>query len=128
MTQEAYSEEVISFGFWAGDDNVPDATFYACTAREPEGLREQPLPVGDWIDSGSGSLAVLPYDLVRTARDPRGTVLAFFQGAYEAGAELAGWETGDFQSKWCPTPKQLHDLQATAAYEFARPSFAATRH
>ena len=28
VTQEAYSCEVISFGFWAGDDNLGDAAFY----------------------------------------------------------------------------------------------------
>jgi hypothetical protein len=125
VTREAYSQEVISFGFWAGDDNVPDSSYYSYTSPEPDGLRDQPLPVGDWVESGSGSLAILPYDLVRTARDPRETLLAFLQGAYEAGARLAGWETSDFQSKWCPTPKQLHELQATAAYEFGRPAFAA---
>jgi Family of unknown function (DUF5996) len=125
VTREAYSQEVISFGFWAGDDNVPDTSYYAYTSPEPDGLRDQPLPVGDWVESGSGSLAILPYDLVRTARDPRETLLAFLQGAYEAGARLSGWETSDFQSKWCPTPTQLHELQATAAYEFGRPAFAA---
>ena len=116
---------MISFGFWAGDDNVTDTSYYSYTSPEPDGLRDQPLPVGDWMEYGSGSLAILPYELVRTARDPRETLLAFLQGAYEAGARLAGWETSDFQSKWCPTPKQLHELQATAAYEFGRPAFAA---
>jgi Family of unknown function (DUF5996) len=125
VTREAYSEEVISFGFWPGDDNVPDASYYSYTAPEPDGLREEPLPVGDWVASGSGSLAILPYDLVRTARDPRGTLLAFLQGAYEVGARLAGWETSGFESKWCPTPEQLHELKATAAYEFGRPAYAA---
>jgi len=125
VTREAYSQEVISFGFWAGDDNVTDTSYYSYTSPEPDGLRDQPLPVGDWMEYGSGSLAILPYELVRTARDPRETLLAFLQGAYEAGARLAGWETSDFQSKWCPTPKQLHELQATAANEFGRPAFAA---
>jgi hypothetical protein len=41
------------------------------------------------------------------------------------GARLAGWETSGFESTWCPTPAQLHELQATAAYEFGRPSDAA---
>ena len=127
VTREAYSEEVISFGFWAGDDNLPDAAYYSYTAPEPAGLRDQPLPAGDWVESPTGSLAVLPYDLVRTARDPRGTLLAFLQGAYEAGARLASWETSGFESRWCPTPKQLHELQATAADEFGRPAFAAKR-
>ena len=125
VTQEAYSGEVISSGFWAGDDNVQDAAYYSYTAPEPEGLRDQQLPVGDWVSSGNGSLALLPYDDVRTAREPRGTLLAFLQGAYEAGARLAGWDASEFESNWCPTPGELHQLQATAAYEFGRPAFAA---
>jgi len=123
VTQEAYSEEVISCGFWAGDDNLGDAAYYSYTAPEPDGLRDQPLPIGDWVSSGTGSLAILPYELVRTARDPRETLLAFMQATYEAGARLAGWDTSEFESKWCPTPRQLDQLQATAAYEFGRPSF-----
>ena len=122
VTREAYSQEVISFGLWAGDDNVQDTAYYSYTAPEPEGLRDQQLPVGDWLEYGSGSLAILPYDLVRTARDPRGTLLAFMQGAYEAGARLAQWDTSGFESNWCPTPSELHELQATAAYEFGRPA------
>jgi hypothetical protein len=69
ITHEAYSHEVISFGFWPGDDKVGDA-YYAYTAPEPPGLREQPLPIGEWIDSGAGPLTVLPYDAVRAAHDP----------------------------------------------------------
>jgi Family of unknown function (DUF5996) len=125
VTREAYSQQVISFGFWAGDDNVHDAAYYSYTAPEPDGLPDQPLPVGDWVAFGGGSLAILPYDQVRTARDPRGTLLAFVQGAYEAGARLAGWDTSAFESKWCPTPRQLHELQATAASEFGRPAYGA---
>ena len=29
VTREAYSQEVISFGFWAGDDSIPDASYYS---------------------------------------------------------------------------------------------------
>ena len=106
VTQEAYSHEVISFGFWPGDDNVPDAAYYSYTAPEPPGLRDQPLALGSWIPSGSSSsLAILPYEAVRTATDPRTTLLAFCQSAYEAGARLAGWDTTSFDSKWCPTPE-----------------------
>jgi hypothetical protein len=121
VTQEAYSHEVISFGFWAGDDTVGDATYYSYTAPEPEGLRKQPLSCGEWIEYGPGSLAVLPYETVRSARDPRTTLLAFCQSAYEAGARLAGWDTTSFESKWCPTPAQLNELRASAAAELGRP-------
>ena len=97
VTQEAYSQEVISFGFWAGDDNVGDAAYYSYTAPEPEGLRDQPLSAGEWIEFGAGSLAILPYETVRTAPDPRQTLLAFLQSAYEAGARLAGWDTAELR-------------------------------
>ena len=43
VTREAYSHEVISFGFWPGDENVRAPAFYSYTAPEPEGLTEQPL-------------------------------------------------------------------------------------
>jgi hypothetical protein len=74
------------------------------------------------VESGSGHLAVLPYETVRTARDPRATLLAFCEGAYEAGARLAGWDTSGFTSAWCPSPAQLDGLRTTVAGEFGRPS------
>ena len=120
VTQEAYSQELISFGFWPGDDNLGDAAYYSYTAPEPEGLRDQPLSAGAWTEFGSGSLAILPYDDVRRARDPKTTLLAFFQSAYEAGARVAGWDTTSFESKWCPTPNELEQLQASAAADFGR--------
>jgi hypothetical protein len=123
VTQEAYSHEVISFGFWPGDDTIGDAAYYSYTAPEPPELRDQPLALGSWIPSGSSSsLAILPYEAVRTATDPRTTLLAFCQSAYEAGARLAGWDTSSFETTWCPTPGQLQQLQATAAADFGRPN------
>jgi hypothetical protein len=122
VTQEAYSSEVISFGFWAGDDNLGDAAFYSYTAPEPDGLQDQPLAGGAWTDTGSGSLAVLPYETVRSAPDPRTALLAFLQSAYEAGARMAGWDTSSFESTWCPTPRQLEELRTAAAAELGRPA------
>jgi Family of unknown function (DUF5996) len=106
--------------FWPGDDRVGDAAYYSYTAPEPDGLRDQPLSAGAWIESGAGSLAILPYEAVRTARDPRSILLAFCQSAYEAGARLAGWDTNSFTSTWCPTPGQLRELHASAAAEVGR--------
>ena len=69
-----------------------------------------------------GTLAILPYEAVRTARDPRDTLLAFCQSAYEAGARLAGWDTTSFTSAWCPSPAQLQELRTSAASDFGRPT------
>jgi hypothetical protein len=120
VTQEAYTHEVISFGFWPGDDRVGDAAYYSYTAPEPDGLRNQPLSSGAWTEYGSGSLAILPYQTLRAARDPRATLLAFCQSAYEAGAGLAGWDTTSLTSTWCPTPAQLHQLRASAVADLGR--------
>jgi hypothetical protein len=48
-------------------------------------------------------------------------LLAFCESAYEAGARLAGWDTSQFSSKWCPTPDQLRQLATTASADFGRP-------
>ena len=103
VTREAYSHEVISFGFWPGDENVQHAAFYSYAAPEPPGLTGQPLAAGaEWTAAGSGSLALLPYETVRAAADPRGTLLAFLKSAYEAGTAAAGWPAGELRSSWCP--------------------------
>ena len=43
VTRDAYSHEVISFGFWPGDRNMPEPAFYSYTAPEPQGRTEQSL-------------------------------------------------------------------------------------
>ena len=105
VTQEAYAAEVVSFGFWAGDRAVREPSYYSYTAPEPAGLRNRPLgPARQarWIEQGTGSLAVLPYDAVRAAADPRSTLLEFLESAYEAGADAAGWNREELVSSWCP--------------------------
>jgi len=94
VTREAYSREVISFGFWFGDDRFAEPAFYAYTAPEPPGLAEQPLrPAAARWDPRDGShLAVLTYADARASDDPRATVLDFYESAYQAGARLAGWD------------------------------------
>ena len=120
VTREAYSHEVVSFGFWAGDDTTREPSFYAYTAPEPPGLADQPLRphAAAWRQVRGGSMALLPYEAVRGGRDPRGTLLAFLQSAYDAGAVTAGWDHQELTSSFCPPPAQLEDLyrQATAPW------------
>ena len=95
VTAEAYSHEVIAFGFWPGDDRrTPYPAFYSYTAPEPDGLTRERLEPAEaaWHDTGSGSLAVLPYDVVRTTPHPDRTLLSFYESAYRAGAKRAGWD------------------------------------
>jgi hypothetical protein len=95
VTAEAYSHEVIAFGWWPGDERTtPYPAFYSYTAPEPDALRDQPLSpaAAAWQDTGNGSLAILPYDAVRAAPDPAADLLAFYESAYRAGAAAAGWD------------------------------------
>ena len=101
VTREAYSREVISSGFWFGDDKVPEPAFYSYAAPEPEGLAEASLTpsAARWIESRGSHLALLTYADARTAADPRATVLTFFDGVYHAAADRAGW---DHEELACP--------------------------
>jgi hypothetical protein len=94
MLKEAYSHEVISFGFWSGDDELGAPAFYSYTYPEPRGLREQRLQPGTafWKPRNGGSLALYRYDDMRAAADPRAALLEFFDSAYLAGAAAAGWD------------------------------------
>ena len=94
VTREAYSREVVSFGFWFGDDTFPEPAFYSYTAPEPDGLDREPLvpEVARWVPQRGSHLAVLRYDDARAQADPRAAVLAFYESAYQAGARLAGWD------------------------------------
>lgn len=106
VTAEAYSHEVVSFGFWAGDRNVRHPAYYSYTAPEPDGLRQRPLePEGaEWATQRGGSLALLDYDAVRATADPRQTLLDFLQSSFEAGASLTGWDLVGTKTAWCPVP------------------------
>jgi hypothetical protein len=112
VNREAYSHDVVSFGFWVGDARVREPAYYAYAAPEPPDLRAQPLRPAQarWTDLGTGSLALLPYETVRAAADPRATLLAFLESAYRAGARGLGWEPEELTSSWCPEPAELSAL------------------
>jgi hypothetical protein len=100
VTREAYSREVISSGFWFGDEAFPEAAFYSYTAPEPPGLAATALrpETAEWTAQRGGSLAVLRYDDARASEDAGAAALEFWESAYQAGARLAGWDVARFAS------------------------------
>ncbi|MEX0928273.1 MAG: DUF5996 family protein [Balneolales bacterium] len=94
VDQEAYSHELISFGFWPGDDNIPDAAFYSYTWPSPKDLTETPLMPAQarWMEMRGSPMALLMYEDVRKADDPEKDLLYFLNSAYLAGSELAHWD------------------------------------
>lgn len=100
VEREAYSHEVISFGFWAGDDNVPAPAFYSYTAPEPANLTGEKLePESAMWNTDKGAMAILMYDDARNTDVPREAILSFLESAYQAGAKRAGWDTEKFKLK-----------------------------
>ncbi len=114
VTREAYSRDVISFGFWFGDDTFPEPAFYSYTAPEPPGLADEPLQpaAARWIERNGSHLAVLRYDDARTLPEPRAAVLDFYEGAYQAGARRAGWDIARWASVGGITDPQASSLDA----------------
>ena len=94
VTQEAYSHEVSSAGFWAGGGPIDEAAFYAYAYPAPDGFAEAAItPDAAYFDKDFGEF-VLPYEAVRQSADPEATLLGFFESTYEAAAELGKWDRG----------------------------------
>ncbi|MBV8636903.1 MAG: hypothetical protein JO322_02395 [Candidatus Eremiobacteraeota bacterium] len=94
VEREAYSHEVISFGFWPGDPNTRFPAYYTYTAPEPAKLAEARLwpDNAKWVEvSSTAHLGVLPYDNVRESADPHETLLGFLQSGFDAGSLKAEW-------------------------------------
>ena len=98
--KDAYTHEVISFGFWAGDEQVREPAFYAYAFPSPEGLAEKHLrPEGAfWVDNNGSPMAFYPYHQLIREEDPRQKLLDFLESAYIAGASLAGWDIEELKT------------------------------
>jgi hypothetical protein len=92
MTREAYSHEVISCGFWPGDDRFPAPAFYSYISPEPPGLPTASIRPEEAFYSQELGLFLLRYEDVRTASSPELALLEFFQSTYETRAQLAQWD------------------------------------
>ena len=93
VAQEAYSHEVSSAGFWPGGGGPLDyAAFYSYAYPAPEGFAAAKVkPDAAFFSKDLGEF-ILPYDAVRTARDPDAALMEFLQSTYEAAADLAKWD------------------------------------
>jgi hypothetical protein len=92
VTQEAYSHEVSSAGFWAGDPRWPQPSFYSYAYPTPPGFgAARVAPAAARFEPALGEF-LLPYEDVRATADPDGALLQFLQTTYDAAADLAKWD------------------------------------
>ena len=104
VTQEAYSHEVSSAGFWPGGAGTDFPAFYSYAYPAPPGFADAPVtPEAAYFDANLGEF-LLPYDAVRRSSDPEAALMAFLDSTYRAAADLGQW---DRESLECPTGEPL---------------------
>jgi hypothetical protein len=89
--RDAYSHEVISHGFWPGSGPVQEPAFYAYAVPAPAGFDGIDVKPPEAFYHRELGEFILPYEAVRTARDPDGALLEFIEATYTGAATLAGW-------------------------------------
>src|SRR6202140_5177568 len=92
ITREAYSHEVSSAGFWPGGGDIGGPAFYSYAAPEPPGFAERKVrPPAAFYHPVMKEFLLL-YDDVRTASDPKTTLMDFLNSTYDAAADLGNWD------------------------------------
>ena len=87
---EGYSHELSSCGFWPGGGD--EGAFYAYAYPEPSGFADYRVVPEQAFYSTENGQFLLPYEAVRTAADPDGTLLEFLHTTYRAAAECGNWD------------------------------------
>ncbi len=90
VTQEAYSHEESSAGFWPGDAGN-EASFYSYAYPSPAGFGDAGVVAPAVWDAALGEW-LLPYAAVQAAADPDAVLMTFLESTYRAAADLAGWD------------------------------------
>ncbi|MDQ8732758.1 DUF5996 family protein [Bradyrhizobium sp. LHD-71] len=99
VAREAYSHEVSSAGFWPGGGALDYAAFYSYAYPAPQGFAEARVRPAEAFFSNELGEFILPYDAVRTAREPAQALMDFLQTSYEAAADLGRWDRAALE---CP--------------------------
>jgi Family of unknown function (DUF5996) len=92
ITREAYSHEVSSAGFWPGGGDIGGPAFYSYAAPEPPGFAERKVRPPAAFYHPVMKEFLLIYDDVRTASDPKTTLMDFLNSTYDAAADLGNWD------------------------------------
>ena len=86
VTREAYSHEVISFGFWPGNGGYGQPAFYAYAAPAPEDLGKAIIQPAAAFYSDQMKEFLLNYSDVRATTSPTNTILDFMNSVYRAAS------------------------------------------
>lgn len=99
VTQEAYSHEVMTCGFWPGNEATPFAAFYSYIYPAPDGFKNAAIkPSSAYFHDNLGEF-ILKYEEVQKSENPSEVLLEFLRSSYDNAAKLANWDTEKFKFK-----------------------------
>jgi Family of unknown function (DUF5996) len=104
VMREAYSHEVSSCGYWP--DGAEEGVFYSYAYPIPAGYAAQQVQPAEAAWNEQLGEFMLPYEVVRTSRDPEETLMTFLNSTYEAAANTAHWERHQLERR-PPSDTQL---------------------
>jgi hypothetical protein len=93
VMEEAYSHEVSSCGFWAGNEKSPSPVFYSYCYPAPPDFGKQPVEPSEAFYSNEMGEFILPYEVVQQAGEPAKVLLRFLRSTYRAAAETGNWSS-----------------------------------
>lgn len=93
VMKEAYSHEVISCGFWPGNEQYPHTVFYSYAYPVPEGFAQSTLePKEAFFHKELGEF-LLHYDVVQKSQHPEEMLLDFLHSSFNTASQLAQWDS-----------------------------------
>jgi hypothetical protein len=97
--------EQMNAGFWVGDDETPEAGFFAYIVPQPEGCELAPIepPHAGW--HGPKNEWTMSYELVRTSGNPPKAIRDFLTSVYRVATTSGGWEASDLRYDEPPAPE-----------------------
>ena len=83
--------EQIAAGWWPGDEVHKFTAFYAYGYPKPRGIERAAVSPAQAAWNAEAGEFFLPYEDVRSAKDPRAAIVEFLDSTYRASAELLRW-------------------------------------
>jgi hypothetical protein len=100
VTQEAYSHEVSSAGFWPGSRDLLECpAFYAYAYPEPPDFSKAEVRPAQAYYNDTLSEYILLYDAVRAGENPDRLLMDFLVSTYEAAASAGRWDRSALEAK-----------------------------
>jgi len=99
VMQEAYSQEVISAGFWPGSKDSPMPVFYAYAYPGAASFGEQKVLPEEAFYSPEMGEFFLKYEDVQSSENPEKTLHDFLRTTYEAAANTSEWDRAKLEKK-----------------------------